>query len=316
MAPELPRIGVRLDQELHPHRCIELAVIAETSGYSSLWFAENPLHRAILPALSACALRTERILLGIGILNAYQHHPSLIAMEAGALDELAAGRVLLGIGSGVGSRIARLGFEYRPIAALRDATQIVRALLRGEEASYVGRAFSVNRARLGFRPPRPDMPIYFASMGDRSLALCGELADGLIVSNLCPAGYTQRAAGIVQQGAAVAGRKPLDIVQYVPCAVRADRDEAKHAANRPLARCLPRSGRWATTGRYCARPSCGTAALPKARWLPRSLGCAAARRPTGCSTTALSRLSRLRARPKSALRPRRAIAGRVSMNSY
>src|SRR5215472_15571045 len=124
MTSALPRIGVRLDQELDPHRCVELAVGAETSGYSSVWFAENPLHRAILPAISACALRTERIRLGIGIINTYQHHPSLIAMEAGALDELADGRVLLGIGSGVGARIVRLGFDYRPLAALRDATEI------------------------------------------------------------------------------------------------------------------------------------------------------------------------------------------------
>ena len=230
MPPELPRIAVRLDQELDPHRCIELAVVAETSGYSSLWFAENPLHRAILPALSACALRTERIRLGIGIVNTYQHHPSLIAMEAGALDELARGRVLLGIGSGVGSRIARLGFDYRPVSALRDATQIIRALLRGEETSYRGRAFCVDRVTLRFQPPRPDMPIYFASMGDRSLALCGELADGLIVSNLCPPGYTRRAVGIVQESAAAVRRKAPDVVQYVPCAVRADRDEARHLA--------------------------------------------------------------------------------------
>src|SRR5439155_23891419 len=131
MPLELPRIAVRLDQDLDPHRCIELAVVAEASGYSSLWFAENPLHRAILPAVSACAVRTERIRLGIGIINTYQHHPSLIAMEAGALDELAGGRILLGIGSGVGSRIARLGFDYRPGSALRDANQIIRPFLPG-----------------------------------------------------------------------------------------------------------------------------------------------------------------------------------------
>src|SRR5437764_5050032 len=242
MPPELPRIAVRLGQDLDPHRCIELAVVAETSGYSSLWFAENPLHRAILPALSACALQTERIRLGIGIINTYQHHPSLIAMEVGALDELAGGRVLLGIGSGVGSRIARLGFDYRPVSALRDATQIIRTLLRGEETSYRGRAFCVDRVTLRFQPPRPDMPIYFASMGDRSLALCGELADGLIVSNLCPPGYTRRAVGIVQQSAAAAGRKPLDIVQYVPCAVRADRDEARHVAKLAVGQML--AGVW------------------------------------------------------------------------
>ena len=148
MPLELPRIAVRLDQDLDPYRCIELAVVVETSGYSSLWFAENPLHRAILPAISACALQTQRIRLGIGIINTYQHHPSLIATEAAALDELARGRILLGIGSGVGSRIARLGFDYRPVSALRDASQIIRALLRGEETSYRGHAFCVDRARL------------------------------------------------------------------------------------------------------------------------------------------------------------------------
>src|SRR2546421_3168649 len=145
MPPELPRIAVRLDQDLDPHRCIELAVVAETSGYSSLWFAENPLHRAIMPAVSACALQTERIRLGIGIINTYQHHPSLIAMEVGALDELAGGRILFGLGSGVGSRIASLGFNYLLGYDLRDASQFILTLLRVEERSYRGLAFSSER---------------------------------------------------------------------------------------------------------------------------------------------------------------------------
>jgi 5,10-methylenetetrahydromethanopterin reductase len=236
--PVLPRIGVRLDQELDPHRCIELAVAAEAGGYSSLWFAENPMHRAILPALSACALRTERIHLGIGIVNVYQHHPSLIAMEAGALDELAQGRVVLGIGSGVGSRIARLGFDYRPIAALRDALHIIRPLLRAEEANYRGRIFSADHVTLGFRPPRPDMPIYFASMGDRSLALCGELADGLIISNMCPPGYSQRATAMVNAAAAAAGHPLPSVAQYVPCAVRPRSDKARQLAKTAIGEML------------------------------------------------------------------------------
>jgi hypothetical protein len=44
-------------------------------------------------------------------------------------------------------------------------------------------------------------------MADRSLALCGRLADGLIVSNLCPPAYTARAVAIVRERAAVAGRE-------------------------------------------------------------------------------------------------------------
>jgi 5,10-methylenetetrahydromethanopterin reductase len=226
----LPRIGVRLHQGLDPHQCIELALLAEANGFASLWFAENPFHRGILPTISACAIRTDRIGIGIGIVNPYQHHPTLIAMEFGALDELAKGRALLGVGSGIGAEIARMGFTYRPLAALTDTIHILRALLRGDELTYRGPVFSVDRVALGFRPPRPEMPIYLASMGDRSLALCGRLADGLIVSNLCPPGYTERAVAITQGSAAAAGRPPLAVVQYVPCAVRPDREEARHLA--------------------------------------------------------------------------------------
>jgi 5,10-methylenetetrahydromethanopterin reductase len=230
MTSALPRIGVRLGQELDPRRCIELAPAVEANGFASLWFAENPFERGILPAVSACAVVTERIEIGIGIVNCYQHHPTLIAAEFAALDELARGRMRLGVGSGVGARIERLGYRYRPLAALEDTLAILRPLLRGESASHLGRVFSAEAVRLGFRPPRPDMPIYVASMGDRSLALCGRLADGLIVSNMCPPGYSKRAVGIVQGEAAAAGRAPLDIVQYVPCAARPDRDEAKQIA--------------------------------------------------------------------------------------
>jgi 5,10-methylenetetrahydromethanopterin reductase len=230
MTSELPRIGVRLGQGLNARRCIELARAAEANGFASLWFAENPFERGILPAVSACAAATERIAIGIGIVNCYQHHPTLIAMEFAALDELATGRVRLGVGSGVGARIERLGYRYRPLAALEDTVAILRPLLRGDSATHRGRVFSADGVTLGFRPPRPDVPIYFASMGDRSLALCGRLADGLIVSNMCPPGYSARAVGIVQGAAAAACRQLLDIVQYVPCAARPDRDEARQVA--------------------------------------------------------------------------------------
>ena len=228
--PKLPRIGVRLHQALDPHRCVALAMAAEAAGFASLWFAENPFHRAIMPALAACAVRTERIALGLGIVNFYQHHPTLIAAEFAALDELARGRARLGIGSGIGVQIRRLGLAYRPLSGLQDALHILRPLLRGKEVSYRGSVFSADGVALAFRAPRPDAPIYVASMGDRSLALCGRMADGLIVSTLCPPAYTARAAGIAGEAAAAAGRPSPHIVQYAPCAVGRDRADALRVA--------------------------------------------------------------------------------------
>ena len=93
----------------------------------------------------------------------------------------------------------------RPLAALTDAVQIVRGLLRHETVTYRGHAFLADRVALEFAASRPDMPIHLAAMADRSLALCGRLADGLIVSNLCPPAYTARAVAIVRESAATAG---------------------------------------------------------------------------------------------------------------
>lgn len=245
---DLPRFGVRLHQGLAAAECVRMAQAAEAAGFASVWFAENPFDRGVLPAAAASAALTQRIGIGIGIVTPYLHHPSQIAMEFGALDELAEGRALLGIGSGIGGRIERMGLPYRPLAALEDAVHIVRGLLCGEEVSYRGRVFSLDRVRLGFRPPRPGMPLYLASMGDKSLALCGRIGDGLIVSNMCPPGYTERALGIVGDSAAAAARPVPRVVQYVPCSVRPDGDEARAVALSAVAGMLaifwPAGGDW------------------------------------------------------------------------
>ncbi|HEV2301886.1 MAG TPA: LLM class flavin-dependent oxidoreductase, partial [Stellaceae bacterium] len=113
-------------------------------------------------------------------------------------------------------------------------------MLAGEEVSYRGPVFRVAGARLGYRPPRPDMPIYIAAVGDSSLRLCAQLADGLIISNLSPLGYSERAVGILRETARRAGRKPGRVVQYVPCAVRPRREEAREIARRALGPMLVR----------------------------------------------------------------------------
>jgi 5,10-methylenetetrahydromethanopterin reductase len=240
---------MRLHGGLNPRRCVELAVLAETHGFASLWFAENPFARGALPAAAACAAATRRLRVGVGVVNPYNRHPTLIAMEFGALDELAQGRALLGIGSGIGAAVRQMGFPWnRPLTAVREAIDIIRALLRGETVSRAGRVFSVDGARLGFRPPRPDMPIHMAAMGDRSLALCGEIADGLMISNLCPLGYTERAVGILRAAAQTAGRPSPEVVQYVPCLPAPDGGAARRAARDALGEMLaalwPASETW------------------------------------------------------------------------
>jgi 5,10-methylenetetrahydromethanopterin reductase len=222
----LPKIGLRLSGALDPRRCVELARAAEAAGLASVWFAENPFQRGVMPTVGACAAATSRMRIGTGVINPFSRHPTLIAMEFGALNELSEGRAALGLGSGVGAAVRRMGFAYdRPVTALREAIVIIRAMLAGEKMTYQGQVFRVDGVRLGHRAR--EVPIYMAAAGERGLRACGETADGLIVSNLTPLKTTKRMATIVGEAATRADRKMPAIVQYVPCVARADGDAAR-----------------------------------------------------------------------------------------
>jgi 5,10-methylenetetrahydromethanopterin reductase len=252
---DLPKLSVRLSGGVDPHRCVDVAKAADALGFDTVWFAENAFNRGVLPAAAACAAATSRIGIGIGVFNPYNRHPTLIAMEIGALDELAQGRARLGIGSGIASATERMGLSTeRPLAAVRDAITIVRAMLKGEEVTYAGRAFSVQKVKLEYKAPRPDLPLLMAARGGQALALCGKIADGLMISNMCPPDFTRQAVDVVRNAAREAGRQaPAEVVQYVPCAARPDRAEAHRLAKETIGEMLP--GFWSLGQRVPAAKS-------------------------------------------------------------
>jgi 5,10-methylenetetrahydromethanopterin reductase len=235
----LPQIGIRVSGGLAPRLSVELAQAAEAAGFASVWFAENPFQRGVSATAGACAEATRQVRIGIGIVNPFSRHPTLIAMEAAALDELCGGRVVLGIGSGIGAAVRHMGLANdRPVTAVREAIAIVRAMLSGDTVTHRGKVFRVDGVRLGFRPRRRDLPVFMAGAGDRALQACGEIADGLIVSNLTPPSSTERMAAILGEAAARAGRTTPRIVQYVPCVARPDRDAARRAAKSAIGEML------------------------------------------------------------------------------
>jgi 5,10-methylenetetrahydromethanopterin reductase len=233
-------ISIRLHGAMRPAECIAMAEVAEAAGFAGIWFAENAFASGILPAAAACAMVTKRLRIGTGVFNPFSRHPTMMAMEIGAIDELSNGRAALGIGSGIAAATAKLGMQGdRPLPALRDTLIIVRALLAGATVDHAGPAFSARGVKLDYAP-RGDIPIFLAARGDLTLKLCGELADGLIVSNMCSAGFTRRAAAIVAASRRSAGRNGApQIVQYMPCIVHEDSATALAAAKRAVGAMLP-----------------------------------------------------------------------------
>jgi len=129
---------------------------------------------------------------------------------------------------------------------VREAIEIIRALLAGQNVTLKGRVFGADDARLD--SPSRQLPIYMAAGSERALKVCGTIADGLIVSNMTSPGLTQQMTKMVVDAAIEAGREKPMVVQYVPCAVAADGEMARQAVKATISEALallwPASGSW------------------------------------------------------------------------
>ena len=223
-----------------PAACVAQAEAAEAAGLSGIWFAENAYARGIVPAASACAAATSRLQINAGVFNPFTRHPTMMAMEIGALDELSKGRASLSVGTGIISALQKIdAAPEKPLAALRDTIVIVRALLDGNEIDYEGSVFSARKVKLEYLP-RADIAVFMAGRGSQMVKLAGEIADGLVVSNMCSAAFAGRLAASLQAARRTACRaSSAQVIQYMPCALDADRAAAIAAAKRAIGGMLP-----------------------------------------------------------------------------
>jgi alkanesulfonate monooxygenase SsuD/methylene tetrahydromethanopterin reductase-like flavin-dependent oxidoreductase (luciferase family) len=202
--------------------------LAEQLGYESAWVAEG--HGGDQFAiLSACAVATERILLGTSISSVFVRSAPTIAMAAATVDDLSHHRFILGLGSSHKVQVEpEHGLPYhKPIQRVRESVAIIRALLRDGVVSYAGETITIERFDLWFKPSRPEIPIYLSGLFPKMLQVCGELAQGLILTRSTLDTGRQVAAHIAI-GARRAGRHPedIEITSLLPCSVAPDRQAA------------------------------------------------------------------------------------------
>ena len=78
---------------------MEIARYAEVKGFQAIWQAESRLVREATVPMAAFLAVTERIKVGSGVVNNWTRNPALLASTFSTLDDLAPGRVILGIGA-------------------------------------------------------------------------------------------------------------------------------------------------------------------------------------------------------------------------
>ena len=211
---------------------MRLTQYAEQKGFDAVWQADSRLVRDCLIPMAAWGATTERIKIGSGVVDCWSRNPARLAASFSTLDDLAPGRVILGIGAWWDPLAQKVGIDRaKPIRAMREIITSVRALLHNETVTFHGEFVHLDGVELDYvyqdRRPK-DVPIYLGATGMQMMELSGEIADGVVLNYLVSPDYNKTAIEHLAKGAERAGRKweDIDRPQLVVCSVHEDRKTA------------------------------------------------------------------------------------------
>ena len=227
------RTAVMLAAEAGPWpELVDYVTEAERLGVDVCWVAEAWGCDAPSP-LGYLAARTERILLGSGVMQLGTRSPAMTAMTALTLARLSENRFLLGLGTSgpqVMEGLHGVRFSH-PLGRMRETVEIIRRVFAGEKVTFEGTHFQLplpdgeGKALRLVQPANPGIPIYLATLSPRMLELTGEVADGWLGTAFVPEGATAFLEPLAA-GAARAGRTlgDLDLCQGAEVAFGDDVD--------------------------------------------------------------------------------------------
>ena len=187
---------------------VELSPAIEQAGFGAFWKGEsNSTDPFVL--LSAIAARTSTLKLGTAIYHIYGRSAVTLGIQSATLQDLSAGRLLLGLGVANKTIAAwHNGVFDRPLRRAREYIEIVKKTAAGERVEYEGEIYNTGkRFQLSWQPTHPHFPVYLAGLGPQMTKLVGKISDGVFINMATPA-TIREIARRVREGAAEAGRDP------------------------------------------------------------------------------------------------------------
>src|SRR5216683_1680777 len=168
--------SARSSQEIYA-RAIDIAQAAETLGFRNVWLAEH--HFSTYGYLSRpaqlatfIAAKTTRLRVGTAVIVVPLHHPLVIAEEIATLDQLAGGRVDIGLGRGYQHyEFERLGLELDSARSRwEESVDVILKAFRGEPFSYAGKLFTIPETSVFPQPlQQPHPPIWVTAQSPESI---------------------------------------------------------------------------------------------------------------------------------------------------
>ena len=223
---------------------MELSRYAESKGFDAVWQADSRLVRDAVVPMAAIAAVTDTIKVGSGVVDCWTRNPARLASTFSTLDDLAPGRIILGIGAWWDPLAAKVGVSRaRPLKAMREIVEACRGLLNDQTVTFDGEFVQFDGVELDYvqqeRRPK-DVPIYIGATGAKMMALTGEIADGVVFNYLVSPQYNAQAMEHLAEGAARVGRTvdDLDRPQLIVCSMASGDSDAERTEALDSARLL------------------------------------------------------------------------------
>ncbi len=212
-------------------KIIYYAIQAERGGFSNLWITDHFNNRNVYAYLTTAAIYTNKITFGPGVTNPYMVNPVITAQAVATLNEMAPGRVALGIGAGDKTTLESVGTEMtKPLAAIKETVEIFNKITSGETVAYQGEVFKTAGAKFMFKP-KGKIPVYVGAQGPKMLELAGRIGDGVLINASHPKDV-EYAMASVKEGIRQAGKSQdqVDVAAYTSFSVHEDLTKATKAA--------------------------------------------------------------------------------------
>ena len=192
-------------------RLVELMQLAEQHGFEYGWtYDSHVLWHDPYPLLTAAALQTSKLKLGLNVTNPGTREPTVTASAFATLQDISGGRMVMGIGRGDSAR-RTIGQQPVKVAEFERAVAMIRELVAGKAVEW-----NDTEVELKWAKELPPVPVYVAGYGPRVLAVAGRHADGVIIQLADPE-IVEWIVAQVRAAAAEAGRDPAEI-KVMACA--------------------------------------------------------------------------------------------------
>jgi alkanesulfonate monooxygenase SsuD/methylene tetrahydromethanopterin reductase-like flavin-dependent oxidoreductase (luciferase family) len=172
-------------------RLVEMWQLAEELGFDSAWLFDHFTALYASPdgptleastLLSALALKTSKIRIGVLVYGNTHRHPAILAKEMVTIDHVSEGRLTLGIGSGWNEREHEAyGIPFPSpgdrVGMLDESLTVIEQLFTQERTTFEGRYYHLQDAPFAPKPVQAHLPIMIGGKRPKMLKLIARHAD-------------------------------------------------------------------------------------------------------------------------------------------